>query len=64
MTAHLIDHLALSRAMRMQLAERAAALTREERRPGLAVLLVVVAAVGRLDATSHNAPGVIPAGAK
>jgi methylenetetrahydrofolate dehydrogenase (NADP+) / methenyltetrahydrofolate cyclohydrolase len=40
MTAHLIDGLALSRAMRVQLAERAAALTREGRRPGLAVLLV------------------------
>jgi methylenetetrahydrofolate dehydrogenase (NADP+) / methenyltetrahydrofolate cyclohydrolase len=40
MTAHLIDGLALSRAMRAQLAELAQALTREGRRPGLAVLLV------------------------
>jgi methylenetetrahydrofolate dehydrogenase (NADP+)/methenyltetrahydrofolate cyclohydrolase len=40
MTAQLIDGLALSRDMRAQLGQRAAALTAAGRRPGLAVILV------------------------
>ena len=40
MTARIIDGLALSRAIRAELAERAAALTARGTRPGLAVILV------------------------
>ncbi len=40
MTANLIDGVALSKTLRVDIAQRAAALTAEGRRPGLAVLLV------------------------